>query len=64
MQYIKKLLIESFRSRLELLIYMNGESISALLSCDMKHPKAGMITQHRWDLFSEEEDDELIDLYQ
>ena len=57
-------LVGDFRRRLELVVEMKGESISGLLSSHMDHPKPGMIVEHDWSLFSEEEDQILMDLHE
>lgn len=49
-------LVNRFRTRLEMVVKIQGESISQLLSSHMEDPKPGMVVDHDWTLFTEEED--------
>ena len=55
--------MEGFRRRLELVLAVNGESISQLLSSGMAAPKQEMVVEHDWCLFTPEEDERLLELH-
>lgn len=56
-------LVDSFKMRLQLVLEMNGESISGLLSSHMKCARPYLIQNTPYAYFSEEDDQLLLDLH-
>ena len=56
-------MIDSFKQRLQMVLEMQGGSISGLLSAHMLHPKEAMIVTHEYRPFTAEEDREIMALH-
>ena len=56
-------LVASFKDRLRMVLQMNGESISQLLSSHLKEPTPEMIVEHNWSFFTSDEDERLLQLH-